>query len=193
MNMFKRLLNDKKLSALLLIIFVILIILIVLFFYKRNLNNINNSDYVSLNCSDYINESNEVDCFIELNSVSMNVQGISLSYKLSDGIQFSSFSNGDGWISPNITTLNEFDDNLEHQFSDGLVLLNDKCIRDNSLCSTGKNVIGSIKFKVSDIKENNDVFRVGLVDVIAGDGENNIIKFSDVYDDIRIATNNTER
>ena len=128
-------------------------------------------DSLSLVCPETAVAGTEVECIVEINSVTMTVQGVSSKYRVTDGLEFVSFNLEDIW--------NDFVNDR-----DGFVIVNK-----NNEGITGNNLIGKIKYNIPSDAVSNNIYKIELVDVQIGDGEQSTINYDVVYDEIRILSN----
>lgn len=165
--------NNKRLSIGILIFLGVFVIALVSFLSKDTFANIEDTDSLSINCSDTVSKGGEVECSIVLNSVSISTQGITANYNVSEGMEFVSFTKVGNW--------NDYSDDSEDGSGNpnGFVLVKIAGV-------TGSSVIGTVKFKVPDAASSNEIYKVELVDATIGDGGTTSITFDEVYDEVRV-------
>jgi len=158
--------NNKPIIG---IIIILTIIAFILSFNKGTFAIEKNVDSISIECSDIAHVGEEIKCSIILNSVTIETQGVSAKYNITEGIEFVKFTPSEGWTdysgnNPNGFTIVNFD---------GVV---------------GNNLLGTISYKVSSNANSNDLYKIELTNTTIGDGEDITISLDDASDEIRIAS-----
>lgn len=157
--------KNKELSIYLSIILVMFVVMFILFLNRGTYSVDEDVDSLSIDCSSKVAKGGEIDCSIVLNSVTMNAYGISAKYNIPDGVEFVQFTS-DTW------EVNTSD-------KDGFVLLNlDGVI--------GSVVVGNVKFTMPTTAQANEIYKIELVDATIGDGGDGKVTFENVYDEVRI-------
>ena len=125
-------------------------------------------DGLSIVCDETTLKGSEFSCSIKLNSISMNTQGLTFKYKITDGMEFL------GFTSESFTSYNTSED--------GVVLINLDGVN-------GEVFIGDVKFKIPVDADVNDIYKVELIDISIGDGEDTVKSLNNVFDETIIKSN----
>ena len=161
--------DNKNMVTYLLIMFFGFAFMIIMFLSRGTYSVDENVDSLIIDCSEKVAKGGEIACSINLNSVSLNTTGISVKYNVSDGIEFVELTS-DNW------EVNTSD-------KDGFVLLNLDGV-------SGSVVVGNVKFTVPMETQSNEIYRIELVDATISDGSDGKVTFENVYDEVRILSDN---
>lgn len=165
--MAQKIMNNKKIFISGLAILCVFIIVLVVLLSKASLANIEDEDTLNITCPETAIAGEEVECSIVLNAMTIMAQGLSVSYSVSEGMEFVSFTEVDNWT------------DYAGGSADGFVLVDFNGV-------TGSHLVGTVKYTIPNTAVSNELYKVELVDATMGDGADISITFENVYDEIRI-------
>jgi len=133
-------------------------------------SNNSSSNGVSMSCPDTVQLGESLECSIDINAVSWDVQGISAKYKLPDGFEVIGFDLTEGW------------QNNTEDTNQGFVLVNLTGV-------SGQVNVGKIIFSVAANEVSAGEHAIELIDVVLGDGKDNKTSIGNIIDNINVLSN----
>ena len=130
-------------------------------------------DGITITCPEEAIAGETIECSIAVNASSIKVSGISAKYRVSSGVVYEGL-----YLDLSFSKYND----LLYKESDGFVLINDEI---------GEN-IGLVKYSVPSNALVDSVYKIELVDVVFGDGEDNELNVSNASSSITIKANSGE-
>ena len=161
--------ENKNMVTYLLIMFFGFSFMIIMFLSRGTYSVDENVDSLIIDCSEKVAKGGEINCSINLNSVSLNATGISAKYNVPLGVEFVEFTS-DTW-------------EVDTSKQDGFILLNSQGV-------SGSVVVGNIKFSIPMEAQSNEIYRIELVDATITDDSDGKVTFENMYDEVRILSDN---
>ena len=177
MKINKRVLSNvvRKRNNIFVLVFGIICVFASLIIINKGTYSVDDVDSLVLNCPSSANIGGDFECSVILKSTSIVTEGLVAKYNFSEDLNFVSFSAADGW------TAYLSDD-------DGFVVVHDEGVSGND------NLVGTVKYTISDTANYDSVFTVGLTDIEIGDGNDttlNLIAVSTNVGITQLSTVNT--
>lgn len=164
--------NNKKIFIGGLTIFCVFVLSLCLLLDKGSLAVEENiTDSITISCPDTAKAGDEIACSIDVEVNTIEANGVSSNYRVTEGLSFVSFD-----VNDTMVDLLSIEDPNGNPTTFAIVASN----------ITGRVNLGTLKYKIPEDASSNELYKIELINVTIGDGDKTDIILDNSFDEIRI-------